>query len=319
MRKALLLGIGVALVIILLLFDSEPVTSTAVVPPNPAVVKAGLVPEGTLQVIVVTTDQWSENKAQVAAFERAVDGQPWRQVGGNYSARIGQNGFTDGPSTRTDVTPSGSFGARQFVRRRRAIPARRSRIATVDALDCWITDRQLVAFFDHWVAAPGCDTGGFGDALLDPDGPLQLAIVTDHDATEDPTLPRRVFLRCYDYSPGHAPLPTSGDVSMRSEDVHDLLLWLDPAKSPRLVLGVEDWLLGVAERFVGGAELWRHRRGRQRSSSRRSPPRAFPPRSMGCSTTRPRPTSRRSRNGRTCRRPVWSTTRPQRRSASTRG
>ncbi|HEY5875166.1 MAG TPA: hypothetical protein VIT64_07700, partial [Ilumatobacteraceae bacterium] len=78
MRKALLLGIGVALVIILLLFDSDPVTSSAVEPPNPAVLKDGLVSEGTLQVIVVTTDQWSENKAQVAAFERAVDGQPWR-------------------------------------------------------------------------------------------------------------------------------------------------------------------------------------------------------------------------------------------------
>ena len=245
MRKALLLGIGVALVIILLLFDSEPVTSTAVVPPNPAVVKAGLVPEGTLQVIVVTTDQWSENKAQVAAFERAVDGQPWRQVGGTYSARIGQNGFTDGPSTRTDVTPSGSFALISSFGAE-GNPGTTIPYRAVDALDCWITDRQLVAFFDHWVAAPGCDTGGFGDALLDPDGPLQLAIVTDHDATEDPTLPRRVFLRCYDYSPGHAPLPTSGDVSMRSEDVHDLLLWLDPAKSPRLVLGVEDWLLGVA-------------------------------------------------------------------------
>lgn len=245
MRKALLLGIGVALVIILLLFDSDPVTSTAVVPPNPADVKDGLVPEGTLQVIVVTTDQWSENKAQVAAFERGADGQPWRQVGGNYSARIGQNGFTDGPSTRTDVTPSGhfglvsSFGASENPGT--TIPYR-----DVDELDCWITDRGLEEFFDRWVAAAGCDAGGFGDALLDPGGPLDLAIVTDHNAIEDPTLARRVFLRCYDYSPGRAPLPTSGDVSMRREDVLHLMKWLDPAKAPRVVLGVEDWLLGNA-------------------------------------------------------------------------
>jgi L,D-peptidoglycan transpeptidase YkuD (ErfK/YbiS/YcfS/YnhG family) len=241
MRKALLLGIGVALVIILLLFDSEPVTSTAVVPPSPAVVKSGLVPDGTLQAIVVTTDQWSENKAQVAAFERDGDGLPWRQVGGNYSARIGQNGFTDGPPTRTDVTPSGSFGLVSsfgaIVNPGTTIPYR-----AVDALDCWITDRQLDDF-DQWVATPGCDPS-FGDVLLDQDGPLQLAIVTDHSATADPTLARRVFLRCYDYSPGRAPLPTSGDVSMRREDVLDLLLWLDPAKSPKVVLGVEDWLLG---------------------------------------------------------------------------
>ncbi len=33
---------------------------------------------------------------------------------------------------------------------------------------------------------------------------------------------------------------------MRREDVLDLLLWLDPAKSPKVVLGVEDWLLGDA-------------------------------------------------------------------------
>jgi peptidoglycan hydrolase-like protein with peptidoglycan-binding domain len=31
---------------------------------------------------------------------------------------------------------------------------------------------------------------------------------------------------------------------MRREDVLDLLQWLDPAKSPMVVLGVEDWLLG---------------------------------------------------------------------------
>jgi peptidoglycan hydrolase-like protein with peptidoglycan-binding domain len=33
---------------------------------------------------------------------------------------------------------------------------------------------------------------------------------------------------------------------MRREDVLDLLLWLDPERSPRVVLGVEDWLLGDA-------------------------------------------------------------------------
>lgn len=241
MRKTLLLGLGVALVIVLLLFDSEPVTSTAVSPPNPAVVKAGLVPEATLQVIVVTTDQWSENKAQIAAFERVSDGQEWRQVGGDFSARIGQNGFTDGPTTRTAVTPSGSFGLVSsfgaIVNPGTTIPYR-----AVDELDCWITDRTRPEF-DRWVATPGC-VAGLGDPLLEPDGPLELAIVTDHNATEDPTLPRRVFLRCYEYSPGQAPLPTSGDVSMRREDLLDLLLWLDPAKAPKVVLGVEDWLMG---------------------------------------------------------------------------
>ena len=164
MRKALLLGIGVAFVIILLLFDSEPVTSTAVVPPNPAVITDDLVPEGTLQVIVVTTDQWSENKAQVAAFERAVDGQPWRQVGGTYSARIGQNGFTDGPSTRTDVTPSGSFASGQFIRRR-GQPRHDDPVSRCRCV--WTAGSPTgssLPYFDHWVAAPGCDTGGFGDA-----------------------------------------------------------------------------------------------------------------------------------------------------------
>jgi L,D-peptidoglycan transpeptidase YkuD (ErfK/YbiS/YcfS/YnhG family) len=243
MRKAVLLGIGIALVIILLLVDSEPVTSTAVVPPNPAVLKAGLVTEGTLQVIGVTTDQWSENKAQVAAFEREADGGPWRQVGGIYSARIGQNGFTDGPSTRTDVTPSGSFGLVSSFGAS-GNPGTTIPYRDVDELDCWITDRDLEEF-DRWVATPGC-APGFGDALLDPNGPLDLAIVTDHNAIADPTLPRRIFLRCYDYSPGRAPLPTSGDVSMRREDVLDLLRWLDPAKAPKVVLGVEDWLLGDA-------------------------------------------------------------------------
>jgi peptidoglycan hydrolase-like protein with peptidoglycan-binding domain len=31
---------------------------------------------------------------------------------------------------------------------------------------------------------------------------------------------------------------------MRREDLLDLLLWLDPAQSPVVVLGVEDWLMG---------------------------------------------------------------------------
>jgi L,D-peptidoglycan transpeptidase YkuD (ErfK/YbiS/YcfS/YnhG family) len=186
----------------------------------------------------VTTDQWSENKAQVATFVR--DGHGWRQDGGDFSARIGRNGFSDGSTERTEVTPSGSFG---LVTSFGAVanPGTSIPYRTVEPSDCWITNRNIPEF-DHWVATPDCIANG--TPMLEPEGPLQLAIVTDHYPPADPTLPRRVFLRCYEYSPGQAPLPTSGDVSMRREDLLDLLLWLDPAQSPVVVLGVEDWLRG---------------------------------------------------------------------------
>ena len=225
--------------------------------------------------------------------------RPWRQVGGNYSARIGQNGFTDGPSTRTDVTPAGSFGLVSSFGAVRAIPARRSRIATSTSWTAGSRTGDLEEF-DRWVATPGCVTG-FGDALLDPDGPLDLAIVTDHNATEDPTLAEtRVppVLRLLARTSAAADLGRRVDAARRR------------ARPPAVARSGESAQGGARrrglaarrrQRFVGGAELRRHRRCGHASSSRRSPPRASPPRSMGCSTTRPRPTSGRSRNGRTCR------------------
>lgn len=245
MRGTLLLGLAVAMVLVLLFFDSKPVQTDVVEPPNPTRLRAGLVPTDSNQAVVVTADAWSENKAQVAAFER--DGDQWRKVGGDFSARIGRNGFAKPGSARSEVTPSGtyslttSFGA--VTNPGTAIPYR-----MVEATDCWMAD-PTSPYFNHWVSAPACATPNV--ALLEtPPAQYELAIVPTPLPTSVPTAvdaPPTVvpfFLHRYRYSEGQAPLPTNGSVSMRREDLLDLLLWLDPTDRPVLVLGVADWLMG---------------------------------------------------------------------------
>lgn len=243
MKGSLLLGVAVALVLVLIFFDSDPVPADVVEPPNPSRLNSELVPVDSLQAIVVTTDAWAENKAQVAAFERDGEGDEWDKVGGDFSARIGRNGFTDTDDGRVDVTPSGTFalstsfgaGANPGT----AIPYR-----TTGPLDCWFANTSPPDLFNRWVLADATTCVPPNVPLADPTGPLELAIVTAYapGPDEPPRVP--LLLQRYEYSEGQAPLPTTGSVSMRREDLLDLLLWLDPDKRPVVIMGVESWLLG---------------------------------------------------------------------------
>lgn len=241
MKRPLLLGLAVALVLVLLFYDgsSEPDVAD---PPSPATMRDDLVPAETSQVIVVTTETKAENKAQVAAFQR--EGERWEKVGGTYSARIAPNGFVEDATGLTNVTPSGGFRLTTSFGRVEnpgtAIPYR-----MVEATDCWITDGAS-AYFNDWVSTPTCASPNI--ALLEPEpGPYELAIVTDFNAEDDPTKLAPLLLHRHKYSEGEAPLPTTGSVSLQREDLLDLLLWLDPASNPVVVLGVSDWLTGAEE------------------------------------------------------------------------
>jgi L,D-peptidoglycan transpeptidase YkuD (ErfK/YbiS/YcfS/YnhG family) len=237
MRKPLLLGLAVAAVIILLLLDSSPVRTVLPEPVAPSALPAGLVPDGTEQVIVVMTERWSDNRAEVAAFE--LDDRRWRKVAGAYSARIGRNGFSDGSTERVEVTPVGSFA---LVTSFGAVPNPGTRFPyrAVDDSDCWIT--EATESFNAWVATPDCGANlKLREAVP---GPYELAIVTNHNAARTPAAGRTIFMRRHEYSPGRAPVPTAGDISLRREDLLDLLLWLDWEKQPVVVLGVESWLRG---------------------------------------------------------------------------
>ena len=238
MKKALLLGLAVAIVIVLIFFESKPVEDDVAQPPSPSDMRNGLVPDNSQQVIVVASDLSTDNRAQVSAFE--VEDGRWTKVGGTYSARIAQNGFGDGTSDRFKVTPIGAFplvtslGAGEN-------PGTKIPYRQVETTDCWIT-KNSDPFFPRWVSKDNCDIGL--SLYSDPPGPYELAMVTPQLIPLDEATLEPLMIRRYDYSAGQAPLPTDGMVAMRREDLLSLVRWLDPSRAPVLVLGTRDWLLG---------------------------------------------------------------------------
>ena len=239
MKKALLLGLAVAIVIVLIFFESEPVEDELPQPPSPSDMRNDLVPATAQQAIVVTTELSTDNRAEVSAFEVDDDGD-WQQVGGTYSARIAQNGFGDGTDDRFKVTPIGAFplvsslGAGEN-------PGTKIPYRQVGTTDCWIT-ADGDPYFPMWVTKDNCDVGI--DLYADPPGPYELAMVTPQLVPLDDTTFEPLMLRRFEYSAGQAPLPTDGMVAMRREDLLALVRWLDPSRGPVLVTGTRDWLVG---------------------------------------------------------------------------
>jgi L,D-peptidoglycan transpeptidase YkuD (ErfK/YbiS/YcfS/YnhG family) len=241
MRKFLLLGLAAAVVIALLNVHSKPVSGELAEPPNPSQLKSGLVADATNQVVVVMTDSWDANMARVAAFVRTRTG--WDKVGGDYSARIGSNGFTDGSSGRAKTTPSGAF---RLVSSFGIVPNPGTAIAyrTLEPGDCWITEPG--ESIHRWVSAPECKAPDVPLYSATP-GPHELAIVTDYDPQLAPGPPTPLFFQRYELSAGQAPLPTNGPVAMRRGDLMELLLWLDPTAQPVVVMGTREWLVGSVQ------------------------------------------------------------------------
>ena len=180
------------------------------------------------QLITVTAASYGATYATLAAYRRT--GHGWQRVFGPWVARIGRNGFAP-PGLKREGdgrTPSGSFGL-LYVFGAGPNPGFRLRYRQLRPYDYW-DDDPASPRYNEWVdsrhASPGAAPEPM-DVSAYYDG-----VVIGYNTARTPGLGSAIFLHL------NIGIATSGCVTLPPGELLPLLRWLNPARSPRIRMGV---------------------------------------------------------------------------------
>lgn len=181
----------------------------------------------------MTTNGYGQATATLTAYERSTSG--WRQVLGPYSARLGRAGFAPPGEKREGDgrTPSGTY-AFDFFFGVLADPGVRFPWRSVTGPEIVWSDDPESANYNRWVdTSTGADPGPTPEPMHNAPA-YNYGAVIGYNAARTPGFGSAIFLHV---STGG---PTAGCVSLPTAQLLDVLRWLDPAKSPRIVMGTLD-------------------------------------------------------------------------------
>jgi L,D-peptidoglycan transpeptidase YkuD (ErfK/YbiS/YcfS/YnhG family) len=180
------------------------------------------------QFITVTTPSYGETYATFAAYQRA--GGRWQRVLGPWTARIGRNGFAPPGQKREGDgrTPSGTF-AFGFFFGVLPDPGVRFRYRRSGPDDYW-DDDPASPRYNEWVDAQRASPG------LNPE-PMDVTAydygaVIGYNTARIPGLGSAIFLH------QNIGIATAGCVTLPTGELLAVLRWLNPARSPRIRMGV---------------------------------------------------------------------------------
>jgi len=180
------------------------------------------------QLVTVTAASYRATYATLTAYRRS--GGRWRRVLGPWAARIGRNGFArPGRKREGDGrTPSGTFSFGFFF----GVlpnPGVRFRYRQSQPYDFW-DDDPASPHYNEWVDQRRANPG------LDPE-PMDVTgydygAVIAYNAARTPGLGSGIFLHV------NIGIATAGCVTLPMGELLRVLRWLDPARSPRIRMGV---------------------------------------------------------------------------------
>ncbi len=193
--------------------------------PDPALDRAG----AAGQVVVVTAERYGSTTATLTAYQR--EGGGWRHAFGPWTARLGTRGLAPAGEKREGDgrTPSGVYGF-EFFFGVAPDPGVRFPYRRVTPRIVW-DDDPISPLYNTWVDLDRQQAGPTPE-------PMYVSPAYDHGAViayntdRTPGLGSAIFLHV---STGG---PTAGCVSLPAGQLVEVLRWLDPAKAPKIVLGV---------------------------------------------------------------------------------
>jgi L,D-peptidoglycan transpeptidase YkuD (ErfK/YbiS/YcfS/YnhG family) len=211
---------------------ATPAASTGVTPvPSPGAMSAAGsadAPAGPHQLITVTAASYQATYATLTAYRRT--GHGWQQVFGPWAARIGRNGFAP-PGLKREGdgrTPSGSFSL-LYVFGAGPNPGFRLRYRQLQPYDYWDDDPGSARYnelVDSRYASPGADPEPmYVSAYYD-------GVVIGYNTARTPGLGSAIFLH------RNIGIATEGCLTLPPGELLPLLRWLNPARSPRIRMGV---------------------------------------------------------------------------------
>ena len=242
--------LGVAL--LLLLSSLVAVPSARAAAPLPSYLA---LPSSVRQLVTVTSGRWSNTRATMSAWER--DDGGWHRVHGPVTVRLGWNGWVPAGKRRQNsgTTPAGKFTL-PYAFGNRADPGARLRYRQVDRDDVWPYEPRDPATYNiyqpsrsstsHWrndyrerLASYGYEYAhavvlGFNLPSEVRWSASRHQYVATHWA--DTRRGGGIFLHV------QRSRHTAGCVAGPLSDIRWTVRWLDPAKSPRIVMGPTAWV-----------------------------------------------------------------------------
>ncbi|MET8360661.1 L,D-transpeptidase family protein [Micromonospora sp. NPDC005171] len=191
-------------------------------------------PAETKQVIIVGATSYTTTYATLEAYVRVRNG--WQPAAAKLPARIGSKGFSDNHVEGVPTTPTGVYSIGPTMYGIAADPGVRFPYHRLVSGDWWNENpsSSLYNTFQHSTTNPG----GASEALWqEVPAYTHFAVITYN---MPPNVPKPVpnagsgiFLHQFSTTAGNA---TAGCVSLAHDHLVDVLNWLDPALSPRIVL-----------------------------------------------------------------------------------
>lgn len=181
----------------------------------------------TSQMIMVTAPVATSTTATLTAFEKDADGK-WKPVIGPAKAFLGEKGMGKAQDN-VYRTPEGTFPLDQAFGRQDN-PGTKMPYFKTTARDWWDSNEKSPTYNTHVQS----DTGPGGDSEnLYNTGPMyDYAVNINHNPTRTPGDASAMFLHVTDGK------PTMGCVGIDRETMVEILKWLDPAKNPKITIGV---------------------------------------------------------------------------------
>jgi L,D-peptidoglycan transpeptidase YkuD (ErfK/YbiS/YcfS/YnhG family) len=205
-------------------------SSEATPPAAPTSVASRLhtIPAGTRQLIVVYSNGYGTSNATLETFDLVNGG--WRPKFGKMSARIGTKGFSDNHVENDPTTPTGVYSIGSTMYGVNANPGVKYSYHRLVANDYWDENPSSPTYnrFVH-----GTNPGGSSEALWQIVPQYNYFAVINYNIPVVPATPARgsgIFLHVMG-SGG-----TAGCVSLAQSALVQVLDWLDPAASGRIVM-----------------------------------------------------------------------------------
>jgi L,D-peptidoglycan transpeptidase YkuD (ErfK/YbiS/YcfS/YnhG family) len=213
---------------------------------------ASALPGNCRQVVLVLSPEAKSVPAQMWMLERTSVDDDWSVAAGPISVNLGRNGLAWGEGEHTTPAPEGfpikqegdgcspagvfripfAFGYAPADEARLRLP-----YVPVTGTLAGVDDVKSKYYNQVVDASTVTKDWESNETMLRPDGLYRWGAFIAHNPHDEPGRGSCIFFHLWS-GPG---LPTAGCTAMTEENVVALLAWLDPAKEPRLVQGLESW------------------------------------------------------------------------------
>lgn len=198
--------------------------------------------QGSQQLLVVTSAYEKATRGVAIGYDLVLGegSETWQKTLGPFSVRLGRNGVSSRHREGDGTTPQGSWGIVSLFGLAAQVDSTMP-YQQVKPGDCWVSQVQSTRYNKYsrgkWCVGNVENLWGIAKS-----GPYSLAAVTDYNMNPVvKNLGSAIFIHRHSYANSRT-RATSGCISINEKAMTQLSGWLDPLRSPRVVVGTTAWM-----------------------------------------------------------------------------